>query len=50
MDPLYKSEVTTPGWWVLIGGGGISEAEDEAIVRELLRYLAGTGMVLGSLA
>lgn len=51
MDPLYRSDVTTPGCWVLMGGGGISEAEDEkAMAGELLRYLAGTGMALLSRA
>lgn len=51
MEPLYSSEVTTPGCWVFIGGGGISEAEDaEAAAGESLRYPAGTGMVPASLA
>lgn len=51
MEPLYRSEVTTPGCWVLIGGGGISEAEDtKAAAGESLRYPAGTGMAPASLA
>lgn len=51
MEPLYSSEVTTPGCWVFIGGGGISEAEDaKAAAGESLRYPAGTGMAPASLA
>lgn len=51
MEPLYSSDVTTPGCWVFIGGGGIREAEDaKAAAGESLRYPAGTGMVPASLA
>lgn len=51
MEPLYSSEVTTPGCCVFIGGGGISEAEDmKAAAGESLRYPAGTGMAPASLA
>ena len=46
LEPLYRSEVTTPGCWVFIGGGGISEAEDEKAAAGL-RYPAGTGMAPG---
>lgn len=50
MEPLYRSEVTTPGCCVFIGGGGISEAEDvKAAAVESLRYPAGTGMAPASL-
>lgn len=46
LEPLYSNEVTTPGCWVFIGGGGISEDEDaKAAAGESLRYPAGTGMV-----
>lgn len=51
MEPLYSSDVTTPGCLVFIGGGGISEAEDEkAAAGESLRYPAGTGMAPASRA
>lgn len=50
MEPLYRSEVTTPGCWVFIGGGGISEAEDVKAAGKSLRYPAGTGMSPASLA
>lgn len=50
MEPLYSSDVTTPGCWVFIGGGGIREAEDaKAAAGESLRYPAGTGMAPASL-
>lgn len=50
MEPLYRSDVTTPGCCVFIGGGGISEAEDaKAAAGESLRYPAGTGMAPASL-
>lgn len=42
-EPLYSSEVATPGWWVLIGGGGIREAED--VRAALLQHSARTGMM-----
>lgn len=45
LEPLYRSEATTPGWWVLIGGAGISEAEDVKAMGVLRRYPAGTGMI-----
>lgn len=51
LEPLYSSEVTTPGCCVFIGGGGISEAVDtKAAAGESLRYPAGTGMAPTSLA
>lgn len=51
MEPLYSNEVTAPGCCVFIGGGGISEAEDEkAAAGESLKYPAGTGMAPASLA
>lgn len=51
MEPLYSSEVTTPGCRVLIGGGGISEAEDaKAAAGESLACPAGTGMAPARLA
>lgn len=42
--PLYRSEVATPGWWVLIGAGGTREAEDRQADRVVPRYSARTGM------
>lgn len=51
MEPLYRSEVTTPGCCMFIGGGGISEAEDaRAAAGESLVHPAGTGMAPASLA
>lgn len=44
-EPLYSSDVATPGWWVLIGAGGTREAGDgqaEPVVRQ---HSARTGIM-----
>lgn len=48
LEPLYKSEVATPGCCVLIGGGGISEAEDIKAIEALLQHSVRTGMFIAS--
>lgn len=47
-EPLYRSEVVTPGCCVLIGGGGISEAEDRRAATGLPQHSVRTGMMSAS--
>ena len=37
--------MATPGWWVLIGAAGTSDAEDERAGSLELQHSAGTGMM-----